>query len=409
MSFLSAAKTIRYGALIDIGSGSVLVAIIRSDATKRYPEVIWAKREYAPLRKSASLTDSAKHVMTSLVNALMLLDSEGRKAFLEKTGQTKLPETQVTIAAPWSYTISKNITYSHAEPFTVSRELIDELLRTAHQKVEEEIVQNEKVDQLGLSVITRSVIGLSANGYTQSTANNQRAKTLRVVEASAIAQDYLIHALEEAREKVLPETKLSLYSFILVYFDSIRQLFPETSEYCIVDITFEATELGVVRDGLLSYTTHTPFGSFSLARELSEILGVPLEEAFGYLHTDDPLALITLHSKEAQADAVTVFEKYQEKLVDLFHETGDSLAIPKKIFLHGNLRTENFFAKQISDAARKATNTSHAMYPVSKELVQRNYPAEIAEALTDSDLDTALLISAQFFHTEEQHRKFEQL
>jgi hypothetical protein len=400
---------VRYGSLIDIGSGSVLVAIIKSDPANTYPEIIWNKREYVPLRQIASINESAKHVMTSLVNALMLLDSEGRRVFQEKTGHNKLPETQVTIAAPWSYTITKSIAYAHEEPFTLSDELIRELLRTAHKKIESDISENEKALQLGLSVISRSLIGLSANGYTIGKASDQKIRSLRVVEASAVAQDYLIEALHDATAKVLPDTKMSLYSFILIYFHLFRHLFKDSAEYCLVDITYEATEIGIVRDGVLNYTTHTPFGSFSLAREIAAILDIPLEEAFGYMHTEDPLTLLGQYSPGKIADVKEVFRQYEGRLSSLFHETGDTLAIPKKIFLHGNLESEAFFSKRVGEGARLATNASHAMYSASTELVKRKYPQELLAQFSSSAVDTALLISAQFFHTKSFHSQFEQM
>lgn len=407
MSFLSSGNKERFGALIDIGSGSVLVAILRSDPAKTYPEIIWSKREYSPLRNVSSLDESAKHVMTALVNALMALDSEGRKAFSEKTGQTKLPETQVTIAAPWSYTITKNISYAHSEPFTISDELIEELLRTSHKKVDEDITEHERAHQLGLTIISRSVIGLAANGYNLLRPNNQTAKSLRVVEASAVAQDYLVTAIKEAGGKVLPDTTLRLYSFIMIFYSIIRDIHPESTEYCLVDITYEATELGIVRDGILTYTTHAPYGSFSLAREIAAVLGTPLEEAFGYLHDSDLSAALSSYSVEKQAEVEEIFTAYRKRLTDLFHETGDALSIPKRVFLHGNLHTEAFYAEQVGEAAKAATKASHAVYPVSKELIDKNYPKEMGLEVEKMVMDTALLISAQFFHMREYHSRFE--
>lgn len=407
--FGETAHTIRYGAMIDIGSGSVLVAIVKSDSAKSYPEVLWAKRVYTPLRQGKNLEDSAKNVMVSLVTALMLLDSEGRKAFSDTTGKSKLPEAQVTIAAPWSYTITKNISYGHAENFTVSEELVEELLRTAHQKVEEDLKEHERINELGLSVITRSIIGLQANGYTLLNTHNQQAKSLRVIEASAIAQDYLIKALHDATEKVLPEAAVKLYSFILIYFYILRDLYPDLQEFCLIDITYEATEIGIVREGLLSYTTHTPTGAFTLARQIAEILDVPAEEAYGYLHNPDPLSLLLHYSEEKLTQVKQVLANYQKSLEELLEETGDSLAIPKKIYLHGNLETEKFFAEQVSNAAKAVTHSAHALYPISQRIISEHYNKESETALKKATNDTALLISAQFFHMVEYQNKFEHL
>ncbi|MEZ4195520.1 MAG: hypothetical protein R3B53_03995 [Candidatus Paceibacterota bacterium] len=410
MAFFSGSKNdLNYSALVDIGSGSVLVTIIGSDPGKAHPDIIWSKREYTALQNIDSISQSAKNVMSSLLNAMMILDSEGRKALKEAVGISKLDFVQVTIAAPWSYTVTKTISYKHDEPFNVSPDLVEELLRTSHKKVEEELSENEKANNLGLSVVTRSCVGIIANGYPVTQPSNQKAKSLKIVESSAVAQNYLLDALEEVQHKVLPGSKSSLYSFMLIYYYLIKSLYPDTQEYCLVDITYEATEVGIVRDGILNYSTHTPYGAYSLAREISNILQIPLTEAFGHLH-DENLNLDNLTLTAGQKkDIEILLNSYTDKISALFHETGDALSVPKKIFLHGNLETEAFFKEQISVAAKKATGLSHAVYPVSTVLLTRHYSEADKSHFMENASDTALLISAQFFHNREFHSKFEQL
>ena len=110
--FRSQSTTVRYGVVIEIGSGSVLVAIVKSDQAATHPEVIWSKREHAPRRSESDLEMSAKGVMTALMNAILLIEGEGKKVLsLTATGAT-LNHIQVSISAPWSYTITKVINYT---------------------------------------------------------------------------------------------------------------------------------------------------------------------------------------------------------------------------------------------------------------------------------------------------------
>lgn len=408
MGFFSLGQNkIRYGVLIDIGSGSVLVSIIASDPAKTYPDIIWSKREYTPLRHINQVADSAKSVMTSLMNVLMTLDSEGRKTFFEKTGQHKLHNIQVAISAPWSYTVTKTISYQNNEEFEVSFTLIEELLRTAQQKAQEEMLENEKVNNLGLEIVARTTIQVMANGYPVEITGKQKALSLKVAEASAVVQEYLIKAIDDLQEKVFPSTNLKKYSFMLPYFYIIRDLNSTTSEYCLIDVTYESTEIGIVRDGVLNYCTHTPYGSFSIAREISNTLSVPLAEAYGYLCNQDFSSYIIKYTEKQKKEIEQIIESYRMHLAEIFKETGDSLSIPKRIYLHSDLKTESFFNKQIAEAATLATGAQHAVYDVTTELLTKHYPNDISNALKASEQDTALLISAQFFHSLHLHDKFE--
>lgn len=410
MGFFSSGNSgVRYGALIDVGSGSVLTAIVASDPTKTHPDIIWSKREHAPLRKIQAVSDSAKSVMTSLMNALMSLDSEGRKVFHEKCGSQKISSLQVTVAAPWSYTATKTISYQNEEEFVVSETLVSELLRTAEQKVEDEMIENEKIHELDLSIVARTTIKVIANGYPIHVTGQQKAKSIKVIEATAVVQKYLINAITDAKEKMFPGSTLLQYSFMLPFYETTSSLIQPGADFCLVDITYESTEIGIVRDGVLTYCTHTPYGAFSIAREIAEVLSIPLEEAYGYLTEDQLTHFISQSSATKQEEIHKILTAYQERVSDLFMETGDTLTIPKKLYVHGNLETEPFFNEHVLKAATLATKTPHAAYNVSTELLANQYNAEDALAFKAASPDTALLISAQFFHTQDQHSKFEQL
>jgi hypothetical protein len=409
--FSSQVGDVEYGVLIDIGSGSVLAAIVASDQAKKYPIIIWSKREYSIIRQTGPSSIDIKNILTSLMNVLMALNSEGRKIFLEKTKLQRLSSLQVTIAAPWSYTATKTIAYKNTdkESFIVTEELVNELLRKASQTIEEEVSENEKINNLGLKIIAKNTLQVIANDYPIIVTGKQMAKTLKVIQVSAVAQKYLVEAVAEAQEKMLPDTDLKEYSFMLAFFQVLKSQNKSLSEYCLVDITFEATEIGIIRNGALNYCTHTPFGAMTLAREIAAALSVPVEEAYGYLTGATNTNFTQQHSEKQKAVILGIYQKYHEHLAELFVETGDRLSIPKIIYLHANLATEPFFNKQILEAASTVTNMKHVAYNVTSDLLTKNYPSELSKNFRGSNQDTALLISAQFFHNRDEYTKFEQL
>ena len=402
-------NAVRHGVIVDVGSGSVLVAIVSSDPKKTYPEIIWSKREYTPFKQTAEISVGAKSIMTSIMNVLMSLDGEGRKVLAETLGKVDLECIQVTISAPWSYTVTKTISYQQDEEFTVSKTLVAELLETAQRKVLEELKENEQIYKFGLTLISRTTTDLIANGYLTKLTGKQKAKSLKLFQSNTIAQNNITETLVDSKGKILPKSDMHMYSFMLCFFYVMKDLYPTSTDFCLVDITYEATEIGIVRDGILKYCTHIPYGSFSIAREISAITSVPLEEAYGYLSKSNIDHLFTKHSATQKNEIQKVFYEYQNRLVELFNETGDSLSIPKKIFLHGNLRSEPFFKKHISEAAGVATSSSHAVNAVSEKVLTEHYEKEAQTNIKNSRNDTALLVSAQFFHNKDYHLEFEQL
>ena len=410
MTFLTfKTDEIRYGVVVDIGSGSVLASIVESDPAKDSPYVVWFKREYTPLRQIDSLNRTVKSIMTTLISVLMTLDSEGRSVFNEKFPQKKLSSIQFTIAAPWSYTVSKTISYNQENDFLVTEELIEELLRMSEKKVLEELQENEKIHNLDLTLISRITADVIANGYSIDVTGKQKAKSLKVVELNAITNNSIVEEIKEVRDKMFPRTKLSQYSFMMAFYYSILELYSNSIECCLIDITYEATEIGVVRDGVLQYCSHIPYGSISIAREISTILSVPLEEAYSYLQEGNFSVIMQKYSDKQKFDIEAVFKSYKDRLTGLFNETGDKLSIPKGLFLHTSLNTADFFKAIILESSSLATKTTHVVYNVTGDLLTKHYSKEAQNLIKSNKQDTAMLISAQFFHTKNYARDFEQL
>ncbi|MEY3784108.1 MAG: hypothetical protein RLZZ230_430 [Candidatus Parcubacteria bacterium] len=410
MSFFKfGSKTDRYGVLIDVGSGSVLTAIVFSAANQKLPQIVWSHREHAPLRNIDSMEQSAKAVMTALVNATMQLDSTGRKVLYDFDHNAKLSEVQCTISAPWSYTVTKNINYNQEKPYLITEELIEDLIETVQEKIKSDINENETLLHLGLSVITRGTMDVQANGYRVPFPAGNKAKTLTIARSSVIAQQYLIDVVDEMRDKLFQSAKVSKLSFMLVMYEMTRKFFGRGQDTCLIDVTYEATEIGVIRDGVLTYCTHAPFGAFSLAREISGIVGVTLHEAFGYLHTETPYTFIETLTKSQKEDVEAVFESYVEKLTQLFHETGDSLSIPKQISLNTDLKSEPLFIDLIEKAVKRTIKTEPKIILVSEEIIKILKEDESRKGKSSLPFDSALLLAAQFFHTKDEQHSFEYL
>ncbi len=407
MSFFSLGKEDNsYAVLIDIGSASVLTAIIHSDSSMKHPVIIWSHREHVSLKNIESMGQNTKSVLTSLVNTSMLLDSEGRKKLTEYNISAKLTDIQCTVSAPWSYTVTKTINYKEDSPFLISKDLIKDLKRTIKKGIESDIKENEKLLQMGLKPVVSSIMDIVSNGYRVKDPFGNNATSLSLSRTTVVTQQYLIDAVDEIQEKIFSDIVSRKISFILTLFIMSKDVLHHVYDLCLVDVTYEATEIGIVRDGVLKYCTHIPFGSFSIAREISVITNVPLQEAFGYLHTDKPCEFIDNLPKLKKASIEKVFEAYITKLVKLFHETGDSLSIPKRISLHTDLNTESIFLDLIEKAVKRSIKTNPNITLISKEIIREFY--EQTKKKTDINYsDTALLCSAQFFHNQKDNSKFE--
>ncbi len=388
MGFFSRTAAATQTALIvDIGSGSVGLALVISRAGEARPEVLWTHREFSLIKEVTSTTWSLREITTAIINAFLKFNTDGVRAVTSYPEKITISSLQLTISAPWTYTITKTINYSEPAPFTVTDSLIEELADTANKKAMESALEHSMLTSSGLVTIETKTIGIMANDYVLESFDDVKTKELSLMELTAMTHQRIIETIEEVRGKILPRASLRTHSFMAVFYDYMRRSFPNTTECCIIDVTSEATEIGIIRDNILRHTTHAPWGAYTLAREIAALSKIPKEEAYAYLRGGEAFVLQKL-SDAKQAELAVIIETYEDKISELLKQTGDTLAIPKTIYLHCDADSETFFIEHIRDAAYKATGIAHIVHPITSTFLDD----------TSVSHDTAILLSAAYFH-----------
>lgn len=381
----------RYGLLVDIGSGSVGLAVCHS-SDKKSAHIVWSHREHIPLRDIESISDSSRAIVTSLMHNMMEFEGQGRAALDTYRAGAKITTVQATVAAPWAYTTTRTVKYNQDEPFEVTKHLVQDLAIAAGQQAIEEFGQQHSLESLGISETSRCALDTYANGYRLVEPSKQEANTVSVTQATTLARTEIITALNEMNQKLFGSTTLQITSYMLANYFATRTLIPHVYDVCLVDVTDEATEIGIVRDGSLQYSTHVAFGRASIAREVAAATKTPLHEAFSSFPTTEAIAA----NKELQ----TIFTAYTDQVVELFKETGDRLTIPKNVYLQTDTSVEAAFVPLITSAAKAASKSSVKITSVKDVLLQ---PKE------QNCTDVPLVIAASFFHTSGKRSHFEYL
>lgn len=393
MGFLQNKAAERFGVVIDIGSGSALVSLVASKPNEAEPTILWNKREVASLRNIESLHESSKSVMTALVNVLLEFETGGRQALRAYNPKATITEVQCSIAAPWSYTVTKNINYKQEEAFTITEELLKELVTAAKKKTDLELKEKEIVRELGLTVASRATLHTLVNGYLVDTLINREAKDLSLIHTSVVVHSYLIETLKDIHQKMFPKARLDIFSYALLLHCVANEIAPQNSNVCLVDVTYEATEMSIVRDGVIVYVTHTPFGMYSLAREIADITKLPLVEALKHLQSEEPLSLLKTLPAGQQRDITKLIDSYTESITSLFLETGDDLSIPRHIVLHAEQMDVPFLREVLNKAVKRVLKSDPVITDATTILLDN-----VKNAGKEAPNDTAMIVAARFFH-----------
>lgn len=387
--FKTKSPSVRCGAIVDVGSGSVGMAIVVSDVETGKLDIVWSHREYILLKESTGIDELLKEINTTIMNALLELGGPGIKALHQFDPQHRIKYLQTSISAPWSYTVTKTISFEDDMPFEITKELIGQLVTTAKKQTLESEERGQIMNELGLRMITDGIVDVQLNGYSVDDPTGTKSRSIALSYISALAYEKILMSIDESTEKILPRVHPLHYSFMYMFFQVLKHLHPDTSEICLIDITNEATEVGIVRDAVLQHVTYAPFGLYTLAREIAQACSIPREEAYTLLKEGTDITK-SMYSEGKQKEIDTIFALYEEKVAELLKNTGDTLSIPKTLFIHTSKNTEEFFSERLKNAATKATGKSHSIHLFTSELLG-NKTME----------DSALALSAHFFHTQD--------
>ena len=391
MSLLSQTKKVTYATLIDVGSGSVLVSIIASKVGVVLPTIIWSHREISPL-KQTEVDIPAKHLMGSLLNAVLQVQGQGIEALKSFDSEARLTHIQISYSAPWSYTVQKTMNFSQPEPFIITAELLHDLKAAIAKKIEEERVDKEVTKHRGLTIINQSLSALTVNGYLCHSPLGQIATTISLSHTSDITETIMVDALTELQRKILPRATVTQHSFIHLFHQTLLATESIQHDYCLINVSYEATEIGVVHNNTLERVSTIPVGINTLVRGYSAAMDVPHEEAYSFLREPyHSQALETLSATKKRAvDDVTA--EYKRHLITLFSEKTDLLSIPKTLIVYNTQEIDSFLNVAIAEATKEVTFATHTIRNVADYIrlpevsdIQKQFPHQP-------------YISAQFFH-----------
>jgi hypothetical protein len=350
-------------ALIDVSSGSVAAAIVRIDTVAKTSTELWSHREYTLSKEHTDQTSLLKDLNTTLVNALLELGGSGLRTLSGNRLGGVIEHIYINLYAPWVHTATKNITYEKEAPFVVEDELIDQLVHASGAQGQE---YADILSKLGLTHIRNSVAEIALNEYVVKDPHEKKANAIALSVVSCAAQEKLIMTIKESCEKILPSTDIVLFAHIDVLYRTLRDLKPSTADCAIIDIGDEAVELGIVRDDVLRYATHIPFGSESIIRTLAESLSVPAEEARGLLKKPD---IESSYSGKELEQIHMLSQTVCAQLLTLMRTTGDALMIPHTIFLYAPEGMHEYFVKHIQQVCSTLSTCERMVHSITKDIL----------------------------------------
>src|SRR3989338_826741 len=321
--------------VLDLGSSSVGGAVFRARKGSA-PQMIYSVREEIMPEKNFNFEKFMK-------SALQALEEIARDIVLRGFGRPR--RVFVVLASPWHVSEIRTINYSKNTSFTFSVALAEGLIEKEIALFQSEL--NRKYKREKMRPIELKNIKIALNGYVAPEPLNQKAQELAMTLFIAMSSENVLNQIEEGLARHFRRGDIKFSSFTMAAFAVARDLFQEDSEFILIDIGGEVTDMSMVKEEELREAASFPIGANFIFREIAAELSATLPEAKSlfYLYKDghgdtastarlEPI-MKSLKSKWLQS--------FQESLANLSHD----LSIPSTIFFTAEKELAGFFAELI--------------------------------------------------------------
>lgn len=373
--------------LVDIGSGSVGVALIVPDLEKADKNIsspcLWSERISMGIKAEDTSARLLPKLKATLLEAFLTVNSGGRKILNEVGCLTNITNVHVSIAAPWAITTPRRIDYSKKEPFELNDQLLEKLLLKADNDAAAELAKNEEISKENIHLLKGKIAQLELNGYPRLALPNLKPTTLSTfsfTHYTSFVNKSLFSTLNELIEDNFADSEVSIEPFITI-FNQMTLRTTQESSFCLFDVTHEGTEIGIVRDKTLRSITFLPIGTHTLAREIAHSLKTTIDTATHHLQAKS--ALSSKQSKKQIETVQKTIDSYRSELQKKLSTLPDELAAPAIFYTHTDKEFESFLQSEIATALLNTTDATIApKFHSYTKLINNSIPYACDSALS---------------------------
>lgn len=321
--------------LITVGSGAISAGLVEHDAGQK-PTIIYSvflpfKIEDAP----------EKNKMVSALDALLgqvlsLLIKEGFSLPFWKGKSKHIASAMVSFSSPWFVSKIKNIELQEDKAFIINQTFIQSILQSEKKIFMDELVSSESEENSGgVIVIENTFTNFKINGYDIKNYLGQRTKNFSTsLYISAVPKSVAaIVSGQLSKHFSLRTENISMNSFPFISFVVSESLFPALSDFLLVDVTSEMTDIVLINKKSVAEIVSFPSGRNFIIRQIAKKFSVSAEIAESLLHvnndekSDDE---ISTKIQEVLSDAEKEWSIYFE---NAFTELSKNMGLPSTVCL----------------------------------------------------------------------------
>lgn len=373
-----------YGALIDIGSGTIGVAFVVSKKSEPLPHLIYTNRMNMRLESSIDGRINLRRVREQLLTICLTLTKEGQVALGQHDPKAKITELYITCSSPWAFTLARNVHYESEHPFEITQSILHDLVHSAEEEILSHVRNDQSQKSSDFEVVESATVDIKVNDYLVKNPLELEGVSLELSHIIGLVPTDILNAVRDIQDKLFPESKIRAHTYMLVMYCVLRDLFPKMDSLCVIDITAEATEFGIIENGLLIENSFIPYGSNTLVRNIATLTKRPLGDIQSQcvIYAENPKAI--------PQNVEPVLNEYSKYFEEQIQDIMTRRQVHHDIIITAHQPYQNLFTPLLQRSFKHLLGKDVRIITIRPDLI-----TEVTEGTTS---DVYLALSARFFH-----------
>lgn len=270
-------------AIIDIGSGSIGLALVALESNK-VPTFKFLVRQELRLEKDLS----PKKLMYRSIKTLDVMTSE-----LYKNSRVSCAPSKIFCFLSSHLVIpqTRSVSIKFNEPTAINDKIIENIVEGELEKFRTDHARLLHKSETSGVLVEQKIMDIKLNGYPISNFKNKIASEIELSIFFTLAPSDKLSSIKNTIAKSFHNNNVEFHSFQFAYFNVLRDLFQKDSDFIFMDVGSEITDVSLAGNGIFQKAISVPLGRSSLIRRLMEQRGgesALAESSLKIYRKDDP-------------------------------------------------------------------------------------------------------------------------
>ena len=366
--------------LLDIGSGSVAASLVLFSKNEM-PRIFYISRMPISIDDKPDSKKLLSCMIKFLDEAMKNVKNEGIPYFDSFFSSSKIS----------TFKEEKN------ESIFVSKKYIDDVLINETNKFETSILKEPHGIIPGeVTLIEKNIIQTKLNGYKTSDPYSKEARSIEISTFMSLVSWQVLDKVEETVGKFFHVPKIIFHSFTLSSFSVVSDIFLEDSNFLLMDITGEVTDVSLIKNGIILGSTSFSLGRNFLLRKLASDLNTLPEIATSYLMMYNEKNL----EPQLSSDVGRALKEARQEWMTHFKQSVDKLSsgafLPLRLYVTLDEDIERFLGEAIREEKIQIENSEEINLDII--LLSGDKFGHFVNSDTGVHPDPFLAINAIFFN-----------